>query len=171
MSIDANPIIGTGTDEPLATSFFEAEIPRYGFSVKGLHILQNPDLPSQFSSVEKIYTLPHSPPWFSGLVNQHNTLIPVYDLATLIDADEKEKQSQQKKYLLTIQMDANVAGLLIDDIPQQIFLGQEKPMEKFDRTLPEMIETSIKAVYRHQNENWIEFSFQKLFLALAEHDK
>ncbi|MBL4660879.1 MAG: chemotaxis protein CheW [Alcanivoracaceae bacterium] len=170
MSIDANPIIDTGTSEPLATSFLEAEIPRYGFSVKGLNILQNPHLPSQFSTIEKIYTLPHSPPWFSGLVNQHNTLIPVYDLAILIDTVE-EKQPQQKKYLLTIQMDANVAGLLIDDIPQQIFLGQAKPTGKFGRALPEMIETSIKAVYWHQNKNWIEFSFQKLFLALAEHNK
>lgn len=169
MSIDADPILDTTTDAPLATSFLEAEIPRYGFSINGLHILQDPSLPAQFSTIEKIYMLPHSPPWFSGLVNQHNTLIPVYNMATLINS--KKQKQQQQKFLLTIQMGANVAGLLIDGIPQQIFLGQEQPTEKYDKELADMIETSIKAVYWHQNNNWIEFSFQKLFLALAEHDK
>ena len=143
----------------------EYAIPRYGFTINGQQILQDPDLPSEFNIITKIRALPHSPPWFSGLVNQHNNLIPVYDLTKLIESQTTTEKSL-RQYLLTMQINSGTVGLLIDGIPRHI-VEELKPIQNFSNDWPALISDSITNVYSQEGTNWIELSFHKLFLALA----
>ncbi len=150
--------------EPLATEYV---IPRYYFSVNGQNILQDKNFLSQYSVVDKIYTLPNSPPWFKGLLNQHNTILPVYSLSHFFNS-EKSNFTQRQHNVLTMQIDSNKIGLLVDDTPKQVDVDL-KSVEKFEQNWPEMINESITACYINKKTSWIEFSFQKLFLILASH--
>ncbi|MBL4659651.1 MAG: chemotaxis protein CheW [Alcanivoracaceae bacterium] len=136
---------------------------RCAFTIMNYNILQDSSLPCQFSKLDEFYELPHSSFWFCGLINQHNTLVPVYDLARLFDIQKSLQLKRKEQYVLTIELHGSVVGLLIDDMPQLI-IGEIKLTKQEETKVPEMIESSYLGLYRCKNKNWLELSFHKLFL-------
>jgi len=154
-------------DELTEENTFESAPVRYGFSMAGHHVLQDSDIPTQFSNQYNIQPLPHSVNWFEGLVNQHNTLIPVYNCLKLGE-HKKLNNDKNKQYLLTMQFDLDSAGLIIDGMPFPI-MGELNEVDSYNKIIPPEIQSSVTGVFKHDGNYWLELSFRELFLTLAGH--
>ncbi len=151
--VDLGPLLPTA----------EKTIPRYGFSVAGLNILQNIHLVTQFGDVPRIYPLPHATRWFSGLVNQRNNLIPAYDLKAL-GGDHFD--SPEHQHLLTVNLGEATVGLFIDTIPALVSHGIEE-IESYGTNLPDQVQAAVQHVYRIDSHTWLDIDFHELFFQLA----
>lgn len=143
-----------------------AHIHRYGFSVNGHNILQDSDISFQYNKLEKLYKLPHSSSWFCGMVNQHNTLVPIYDLARLFNPEESLLNNKKGINMLTLDINGKTVGLLVDGEPKLI-ISEIKPISIDSKVVPELLASAHKATFSIDDNKWIEFSFHKLFLALS----
>ncbi len=160
---DAALLLDENAEAGLHTQF------RYGFKVSGLRWLQDPELPSQYSVVEQIFPLPDTKPWFKGLINQRNTLIPVYDLAAL---EDKKSPLKRQHSLLIVQIDLDFAGIVIDGLPEPILgdMESEEAAQTTDQAAehwPELIRPAFIRSLQHAQARWDELSYPQLFRILA----
>ena len=80
---------------------------REGFRIGTLGLMIRYQDGSALTDMPTIYSLPNSPPWFSGMANLHGALIPVCDMAQYLGV---ERTAQAKPMLLVLGHAADAVG-------------------------------------------------------------
>jgi len=90
---------------------------REGFRIGALHLMVHYEDGSELSDLPTVHRLPNSPDWFTGVVNLHGDLVPVFDPARRWGT---ARDGPAKPMLLVVGHGADRAGLVIDGLPSRL---------------------------------------------------
>lgn len=136
---------------------------RHAFSVGGLNLLVSEGTLCEVMDVPQIARVPHTVPWFLGLVNLRGEVVPAFDLARLLGL-RPAKQPNTK--LLVIGQGEAAAGVLVNELPT---LQRFSPSDRATQhsPLPSALESSVIDCFTRDDKEWFEFSHEQFFNAIA----
>ncbi len=146
----------------LAPASTEQEV-RFGFRVGELGLLVPSGTHSELvEPSSRIYPLPNMPIWLRGLINLRGDLVPVFDLHNLLHLSSP---ARAQPHLLVLGTGATSLGLLVDDLPQTLDLGEALQPPP---PLPGQLGEYCRAVYGEGEMLWIDLDFDRFFRMLAK---
>lgn len=107
--------------------------------------------------------LPNTPAWFQGMVNQHGTLVPVFDFHRLFGMPPNDKA---KHYLIIGQREM-AAAIMIEQLPERIVL-HEDDRSLVNSELPEIIEPYVRSCFMKDGQLLVEWAIQDFFSKVGE---
>ena len=140
-------------------------VQRYGFRIGANQLLHDLNLPVELGEAPRCFPLPNSGAWFRGLMNLRGNLVPVFDLADLIEGEEIRPRRQM---LLVIGSGDRAAGLIIDGTPMQISVDTGHRVDD-PEDVPQVLRDHLRAAYQFAGGLWLEVDFDALFQTLARH--
>lgn len=138
------------------------EVERFGFRIGALGFLAETGLYCEVVEQARIYPLPATPQWFSGLLNLRGVPAPVLDLRVLWgDAPADPKHAR----LLAVGRGEQAAVLWIDALPER-HAAPSQPVKQLP-ALPRIVREHIGHGYFYHGRIWLEVRFGALFQVLA----
>lgn len=97
--------------------------------------------------------LPNAPAWLHAMANQRGNIIPIYDLALLLD--QPRAMAKRQHFLIIIQ-DQDQFGIVIDQLPEKIALLSDDFTEDTP-PLPSGLAPFVNAVRQKNDRMWLEW--------------
>lgn len=136
---------------------------RHAFTVGRLNLLVGEGTVCEVLDAPPIARVPHTAPWFLGLVNLRGEIVPVFDLARVL-GEGSGRTSMGR--LLVIGRGEAAAGVLIDELPAlQRFVAEDRA--ESTSPLPPPFESCVTACFARDGKEWIEFAHERLFETIA----
>lgn len=136
---------------------------RYGYRIGGIGLLHDPALGVQITTAPGVFALPNTQPWCLGLANLRGNLIPVYDLAPLLEVTPPRRRNK----LLVVGGEQESAGVLIDDTPAQIQVDTRHSPAS-DTKAPAFLRPHLRRVWTLDGEVWLDIDYGSLFAQLHD---
>ncbi len=136
---------------------------RRGFHVGQLGLAIRTDLAGELIDMPRLCPVPNTAPWVLGLANVRGHLVPVFDSHRLFEA---ERPHRGKPRVLVLGQGEDAAGLVIDDLPVSKGFAPEQRLQP-PPPLPRLVEEHLRAVFKEDEQLWVEFDPGDLFEALA----
>ena len=133
---------------------------QHGYSVGHLNFLIKGLTQAEIIDDTTIYPVPKCQEGLRGLINVRGSLIPVFDMKTLLDLENKDKE-----HILVLGKEDNAIAILIDSLPSQPALEN-----KMQQTPPihNLISEYVDHTYMDTTSNvWMEFDYERFFLDKA----
>ena len=92
---------------------------RQEYAIDISHVKEIVQIPS------KIVRLPHSPPYWAGIMNLRDTLIPLIDLQKVFDFEDDQKKLDRRRIVL-ISKDSITVGLIVDSVSEVLRISKEQ---------------------------------------------
>ncbi len=140
-------------DAPLQTEQYQEERFRYGFRIAELGFLIPQGAHSTLIDNALVFPVPNTINWLRGLINVRGSMVPVYDLGRMLEADIKPKKNAVMVMLLEKR---NIAFTV--DTGQSI---KESVLSLSEATIPEKFKSYTEKIYQEQQTQWFEFDFLK----------
>lgn len=90
---------------------------RFGYRIGGFAFVLDKSLLTEIVVRPTIYTLPHSPSWFCGVINLRGNIIPVLDLSSALNTISHDVVGE---YVLVVDRGRDALGLIVDAPPQTL---------------------------------------------------
>jgi len=133
------------------------DIVRQAFRIGQMRLLAPFEVSSELTEMPTVYPLPRMPANLLGLVNLHGRILPLFDLATLL---ETEHLPREKRMLLVIGHGNDAAGIVIDGLPRRMaFLPESQIVPP---ALPAAAAGALRASYSAGRDAWYEFDYAQL---------
>lgn len=136
----------------------------YGFRLGAWNFLLSPGTYSELIAKPHWSPLPNVKSHFAGLLNLRGNVLPVYQLASFIDA--RAVPVQDAPYALLIGLIGQGAAVLLQDKPLVFDFAQLVLSDDYSAA-PKTIAHCVKNTYRHEGEVWFEISHDALFSTMA----
>lgn len=134
---------------------------RFGFRAAGWNFLLGAEESVQIIDARPVCQLPGTPGWCAGLINLHGILLPVFDLARLLDGDA----DGNSRYIMVFGQGSRSAGIYLDSLPGAVTLNNApEPVGPLQNDL--MLACTDRQ-YRLGNLVWLEMAFDRLFTELS----
>ncbi|MEO6421606.1 MAG: chemotaxis protein CheW [Candidatus Nitrotoga sp.] len=132
------------------------------FEVANIKFLVPHTQVNEISEKPPIFRLPNTGRWLIGLVNLHGNLVPVFDLASLVDVTCNYKS---KTMLLVLGRGDAIAALVVNGIPNRKRFGASNrtPLPAF----PDAIRDYISNAYAEEDQVWLELDHVRFFEMMA----
>ncbi len=130
---------------------------RFGVQFGDYHILIPRHSMSEIVSNSTIYPFPNTPAWMLGLINLRGSLIPVFDLASVLDPDSS---TQSCTRIMMLDRGDNAVGLLIDVLPVSIDASSMNATAV--PTVPKVMEPYVRSAHLLNSSIWFELDCQAL---------
>ncbi len=153
-----SPVAGFSIDIPINKTVKSL---RYGFMIGDVGIIIDKALGSEIVEDISICAIPHTPLWFSGMVNIRGDLVPIFDLQAIFNDGGK---SDLWAPLLVIGKGAEGAGILLETLPRA--LGSLEISELPD-SIPPSLEGHIDTAYINDGQIWLSINFIGFFSSLG----
>lgn len=144
-------LIWIGAQEPVQRK-------RYGFRVGTFGLLLQANVVSEVIRPQAISTLPGAAPWLMGLISLRGNLVPLFDLALLLDA--KDSDEGHGHLALILDKGSNAVGMAIDEFPQP--LSQLQAILHMPQ-LPVALQEHVSASYLQDERVWLDFNHEGFF--------
>jgi len=122
---------------------------------------------SHLTDVPPTRRLPNAPHWFLGMANLDGALIPVFDLAGVLGADDDDApaRTDAKPMLLVLALGDDAAGIVIDGLPQRLRLAAA---DRIDAPAPAALAGCIGASWWTAGHAWLDLQADALLQHLRE---
>ncbi len=134
---------------------------RFGFRAAGWNFLLGAEESVQIIDARPVCPIPGTPNWCAGLINLHGILLPVFDLARLLDVNSGGKP----RYIMVFGKGSRSAAIYIDSLPGAVTLTNAA--EPAGSLPNDLIEACTDRQYRLGGLVWLETAFDRLFTALS----
>jgi twitching motility protein PilI len=132
-------------------------IVRQAFRIGNLRLVAPFEATSELVEMPNVYPLPRAPRDLLGLVNLHGRILPLFDLATLL---ETEHLAREKNMVLVFGHSEDAAAIVIDGLPRRmVFLPDARIVPP---ALPAAAAGVIRTAYSSGRDTWFEFDFAQL---------
>jgi chemotaxis signal transduction protein len=167
----------TGMPRPAplqAVQVTRKEAVRFGYCIGTLNFLIAEGVLSEVLRSPAIYPIPNVPAALRGYINRQGALIPVWDLAGVLDCrisdettgliSESIFRKEEQESVLILGRDDDRVGLMIDGLPHAI-----RDIEKSARLplLPARLSGHVPAALFADGALWLELNHFTLFQTLA----
>lgn len=173
--LPSQALTGMSRPAPLqAVQVTRNETVRFGYCIGTLNFLIAPGVLSEVLRSPAIYPIPNVPVALRGYINRQGALIPVWDLAHVLDcriADETKAQipesifrKEEQESVLILGRDDDRVGVMIDGLPRAI-----RNIEKSARLplLPARLSGHVPTALFAEGVLWLELNHLTLFETLA----
>ena len=133
------------------------EIVRQAFRIGHMRLLAPFAIASELTEMPNVYPLPRAPANLLGLVNLHGRIVPLFDLADLL---ETQHAAREKRMLLVIGHGDAAAGIVIDGLPRRMAFTPESQI--LPPALAAAAAGAVIATYAHGADAWFEFDYAQL---------
>lgn len=142
-----------------ASADLGAEWLRYGFRVADYSLLIQESVGSEVVPMMPIATVPAGPNWLSGIINLRGNLVPVCDLARMLDASSGT--DGHDAMILVLDKGEQAAGFVINGYPQAL-----TGLQKLNQlpVLPELLSRYVDTAHTLEDEIWLEFDHEGFLL-------
>jgi chemotaxis signal transduction protein len=132
-------------------------IVRQAFRIGQVRLLAPFSASSELTEMPAVYPLPRMPANLLGLVNLHGRIVPLFDLAPLL---ETEHLPREKRMVLVFGHGDDAAGIVIDGLPRRMaFLPG---LQIVPPALSPAAATAVTACFTNDGDAWFEFDYAKL---------
>lgn len=138
-------------------------IRRLGFKIGDIGLLIASEVISELTDMLPICAIPNTASWLLGLVNLRGNLLPVFDVAALLQVDHAKNK---KSMLLILGEGDTAAGILIDDLPAHRILAHSDKLSSLP-ALPDVVKPYVSSGYEKDGEIWFNFDHEGFFNSLA----
>jgi twitching motility protein PilI len=135
---------------------------RYGYRIGALRLLIKRSSGSEVLRGPAVSSLPGSVPWLLGIMNLRGSVVPVFDLASLLGV--KAATSKRAPIVLVLDKGDDALGVVIDDFPQA--LKQLRPIVGMPQ-LPAQLQEHIAGAFIKDDDIWLDFQHQGFFRKLS----
>lgn len=161
-TIDIDALKAQVDAEIAARLLVEADSARYiqrrGFCIGDLKLLVPLDATSEVLEMPPLFRLPGAPAGIKGLANRHGRVVPVMDLAVLL---EMPLDRAARSWLLVCGRGDEAVGLVIDGLPERKRFVQDDEVALSEIKHP--IASYAKTAYRHGRDIWIDIDTGEFF--------
>lgn len=140
----------------------EGAVIRFGVRLGSYHLLIASQTISEVVARAVCYPIPHTPPWFLGLLNQRGNLLPVFDVHQLLHTGEP---GHDRGTVLVLDQGSEAVGMCIDGMPESVVLEQRLRQVP---ALPTPLAAHVVAAYRHDQTTWLDFDHEGFFTTLGQ---
>jgi len=157
-----------------ATGAKRNENVRFGYCIGTLNFLIPESVLSEVLRAPSIFPIPNVPAALRGYINRQGALIPIWDLASVIDCRNVDESLTQhstsvfrkhdEESILVLGRDDNRVGVMIDGLPRAI-----RSIEKSTRLplLPSQLVGHVPVALFADGQLWLELNHVTLFQSLA----
>ncbi len=96
--------------------------------------------------------LPNTPLWVHAMANQRGNIIPIFDLAILL---EQPKFDTKQTYYLVIGQNEDAFGVVLENLPEKIGFQSHDCLE--NPPIPSNLDTFVKRAYEKEGRVWLEW--------------
>jgi len=137
---------------------------RYGFRVGGIGFLLAQEELGEVVTDFSVHPIPNTEKWFAGMINMRGNLVPVFDVKMLLGIEDGTG-SKDRPMLLVLGQDEMAAGILVDELPMTVSLGQAE--DKY-APLADVITKYVGEAFCDQGRIWIELDSEAFFRHIGE---
>ena len=142
----------------------------HGYSVAGLGLLLPEGIVGEVFDSLPLCRLPNTSEWLHAMASQRGNVVPIFDLAKIFGlklTPELSNQDQMiRKYFLIGQREKTL-GILIDEMPTRIFLGDEERLSSTP-PLPAILQPFVNACYQADHRIWVDWDVDNFFLTVGD---
>ncbi len=132
-------------------------IVRQAFRVGTLRLLVPFAAASELVEMPNVFPLPRMPASLLGLVNLHGRILPLFDLARLL---ETEHMAREKRMVLVFGHSDDAAAIVIDGLPRRmVFLPDA---EIVPPALPAAAADAVVTAFSSGRDTWFELDYAQL---------
>jgi twitching motility protein PilI len=132
-------------------------IVRQAFRIGSLRLVAPFEAASELVEMPDVYPLPRSPGNLLGLVNLHGRILPLFDLASLL---ETEHLARERRMVLVFGHSDDAAAIVIDGLPRRmVFLPDARIVQP---ALPAAVAGACRTAYSSGRDTWLEFDYVQL---------
>ncbi|MGL4995089.1 MAG: chemotaxis protein CheW [Deefgea sp.] len=131
---------------------------RYGVIIGGVHLLLPQGVSAELLHDQMLTRILLAPPALRGVANVRGSVLPVFDLAKLLDAP-----ASSDSHVLMLGNHPAALGLLLNGAPIALTGLQAKE----NLQVPELFQSYLRGAWVHQGQNWLDIDLLQLFRNLA----
>ncbi len=134
---------------------------RFGFRVANIGLVVDQGTVSEVMEQLPAYPIPNTPSWLQGVMNVRGTLVPVFDLYSLLEAGESPRKNRM---MLMLGKGEDALIIRIDSLPQALTLNRRL---KQLPPMPKALKGHIAVAYTQDGSIWLDFDHHSFFTALS----
>lgn len=141
-------------------------VSRLVFTIAGHGLLLHQETSMEFLEDQTPYHIPNNHPQFRGLINRRGSLVPVYEIRSLLNDDHEEKDSTR---LLVLGSGDDAVGIFLDATPYRVSLAVEpdaSPPDGLVRVFGDLVE----GCYAQNEERFTQVALED-FMHKLVHDR
>lgn len=149
----SEPVNGEDTAPELADPGQEAGSSLLVFPVAGYGVIYDHELPTEYIDDQAIFPIPTDHPLFRGLINRRGSLVPIYEIRSLVDSG-RHAPDDTKNHLFILGRGDDAVGILLDTTPYRktVTEGQKVPPPS---VLTQVFGEHIKHCYKDGDDFYV----------------
>ena len=109
--------------------------------------------------------LPNTPAWFAGVMNQRGNIVPVFDMAALLETNHGAGPA--RAWVLIVGTRDDAVGLCIRELPQTVYVKASESLGHNPVTHP-LLDRYVRVTYNSGESLWLEWDLYGFFSAVGE---
>ena len=109
--------------------------------------------------------LPNTPAWFAGVMNQRGNIVPVFDLAALLETQSRTSRARARVLIVGTRDEA--VGLQLRELPQTVYISTGESLSYNPVTNP-LLDRYVRTTYNCSETLWLEWDMDGFFAAVGE---
>lgn len=134
---------------------------RRGFRIGGLGFVTESRLLLELLESPPIFPVPNAPRACLGMINLRSSLVPVFDIR-----DQLSGGIERARWVLILGRGDEAAGVVIDDLPVQLSVGDARRMERLP-TMQSMIAPHVRPGFHVGDDFFFELDHRSLLKTLS----
>ncbi len=120
------------------------------------------DFGEVFSPAPSLHIVPNTTEWFAGVVNIRGNIVPVFDIALLLN---HQSSNQKKVFLFVYGKGDAMAAFYVDNLPQKTLFDSQQLLAQ--SPLETSLDQYIQATYVLDDIIWLDIDMKAMFSGLS----
>jgi twitching motility protein PilI len=140
----------------------EGTVFRQGYRIGNVCLLTGYDTASELTEMLPMFRLPGTAGWVRGVVNLHGNVVPVFDLADLLNVQHVEDpKTGIKPMLLVLGHSDSAAAVIIDGLPERRRFDDADRVEM--GVVPPRLQGYVSRAFASGGDIWLDFEHGRFF--------
>lgn len=157
----APPVVDEAAPQPQAV----AAERRYGVRLGDFGLLLPRDAISEIAEQRPECRLPNTPRWFVGVMNQRGNIVPVFDIATMLDAAQDAPGASA--WAVVVGNRDEAVGLYVRNLPQTLRIQASEQLAYNPVSHP-LLNPFVSETFSCDDALWLEWDMDGFFTAVGE---
>jgi twitching motility protein PilI len=154
--------IGLGGGRAKMAGKAAGEISRQGYRIGNVCLLTGYDTASELSEMLPVFRLPGTAQWVRGVVNLHGNVVPIFDLADLLQVEHvTDLKVGLRPMMLVLGHSESAAAVIIDGLPERRRFNDTQLVDM--PVVPPVLQGYVRQAFLADSEIWLDFDHAQFF--------
>jgi chemotaxis signal transduction protein len=110
-------------------------------------------------------SLPNTPNWFVGVMNQRGNIVPVFDISAMLEINDGARGS--RAWVLIVGTRVEAVGLRVPRLPETLHINASDSMTYNPVTQP-LLDRFVSVTFNCNDSLWLEWDMDGFFSAVGD---